>query len=169
MSNSLRRRGVYSLPGSSVHRILQARVLEWVAISISKGSSWPRDWTWVSRIAGRCFTVWATREAPYIRKENLKSLEKHLPNTYSSHKPGKDPGDGEHFVRHFYGAAVLWEDAWSFFLAGSLIPELTTSESRSFQFLNINLMVKFALWSEKSNPLGIFIWSLFLGYTTSFV
>ena len=53
----------YSPPGSSIHGIFQARVLEWVAISFSKGSSWPRDWTWVSPIAGRCFTIWATREA----------------------------------------------------------------------------------------------------------
>ena len=39
----------------SVHGIFQASVLEWVAISFSRGSSWPRDWTWVSRIVGRCF------------------------------------------------------------------------------------------------------------------
>ena len=52
-----------SLPGSSVHWILQARILEWVAISFSRESSWPRDWTQVSCIAGRRrFTVWATRE-----------------------------------------------------------------------------------------------------------
>ena len=54
----------YSLPGSSLHGILQAKVLEWVAISFSRGSSQPRDWTWVSHIAGRCFNLWATREAP---------------------------------------------------------------------------------------------------------
>ena len=41
----------YSLPGSSVHGILQARILEWVAIPFLRGSSWPRDWTWVSWIA----------------------------------------------------------------------------------------------------------------------
>ena len=46
-----------SLPGSSVHEILQARILQWVAISFSRGSSQPRDQTWVSRTAGRCFTV----------------------------------------------------------------------------------------------------------------
>ena len=50
------------LPGSSVHGIFQARVLEWVDISLSRRSSQPRDWTQVSRIVGRCFTVWATRE-----------------------------------------------------------------------------------------------------------
>ena len=45
--------------GFSVHRILQARILEWVAIPFSNGSSWPRDWTQVFCTAGRFFTVWA--------------------------------------------------------------------------------------------------------------
>ena len=53
----------YSLPGSFMHGILQARILEWVAIPFSRGSSQPRDSTWVSCISGRFFTVWATREA----------------------------------------------------------------------------------------------------------
>ena len=48
-----------SPPGSSVHGIPQAKILEWVAISFSRKSSWPRLWT----IAGRFFTVWATRAA----------------------------------------------------------------------------------------------------------
>ena len=54
-------------PGSSVHRILQERMLEWVAIPFSRGSSLPRGYTWVSCIAGRFFTVWATREAQRLR------------------------------------------------------------------------------------------------------
>ena len=49
-----------SLPGSSVHGIHQARVMEWVAISFSRGSSQPRDRTRVSLTAGRRFTIWAT-------------------------------------------------------------------------------------------------------------
>ena len=49
--------------GSSVDEILQARILEWVAISFFRGVSWPWHWTWVSCIAGRFFTFWATREA----------------------------------------------------------------------------------------------------------
>ena len=62
-----------SLPGSSLHGILQARVLEWVAISFSRGSSWPRDQTQVSRIPGKRFNLWATREAhQYIILSNLK-------------------------------------------------------------------------------------------------
>ena len=47
-----------SLPGSSAHGISQARTLEWVAISFSRGSLWPRDWTQVSCTAGRFFPVW---------------------------------------------------------------------------------------------------------------
>ena len=43
------------------HGILQARILEWVAIPSSRASSWPSDWTQVSLIVGRFFTVWATR------------------------------------------------------------------------------------------------------------
>ena len=53
-----------SLLRSSVYGIFQARVLECVAISFSRGSSWPRDRTQVSRTVGRRFTVWATREVP---------------------------------------------------------------------------------------------------------
>ena len=55
-----------SLSGSSVHGIFQARVLEWVAISFSTGSSRPRDRTQVSHIAGRQFTIWATREVQWV-------------------------------------------------------------------------------------------------------
>ena len=44
-----------SLPGPSVHGIFQAIELEWIAISFSSRSSWPRDWTWVSHIIDICF------------------------------------------------------------------------------------------------------------------
>ena len=47
----------------TVQGILQARILEWVAFPFSRESSQPRDQTWVSYIAGRFFTSWATREA----------------------------------------------------------------------------------------------------------
>ena len=43
---------------------LQARILEWVAVSFARGSSLPRDGAWVSFTAGRLFTDWSTREAP---------------------------------------------------------------------------------------------------------
>ena len=55
-----------SPPGSSVYGILQARILEWVAISSFRGFSWPKDRTWVSCITGRFFIIWATRKAQYM-------------------------------------------------------------------------------------------------------
>ena len=51
-----------SLPGSSIYGILQVRILEWVAISFSRRSSQSRDWTQVSHIIGRWFTIRATKE-----------------------------------------------------------------------------------------------------------
>ena len=59
-----------SLPGSSVHGIFQAIVLEWIAISFSRGSSQPGDQTWVSCIAARFFTIWATGETLISRKRH---------------------------------------------------------------------------------------------------
>ena len=61
-----------SPPGSSVREILQARILEWVAIPFSGGSSWPRDRTWISCIAGRFLPIWATREAKHKPCFSLK-------------------------------------------------------------------------------------------------
>ena len=74
----------YNPPGSSLHGIFQARILEWVAIPFSKVSSWPRDWTWVSCIAGEFFTLWAPREIhfqplhPYSDVQRQKFLDKHI-------------------------------------------------------------------------------------------
>ena len=77
----------YSLPGFSLHGILQARVLEWVAISFSRGAPQLRDRTWVSSIPGRRFNLWATRETLWVtndvqfggqRKSTLRSVL-HLP------------------------------------------------------------------------------------------
>ena len=66
-------------PGSSVHGISQARILEWVAISSSRGSFWPMDQTLISYsscIAGRFFTTYTTREALRLhRPMNLRSTE----------------------------------------------------------------------------------------------
>ena len=60
--------------GSSIHGIFQARILEWAAISFFRGSSQTRDQTQVYCVAGRLFTVWATREAPkymFWLRENI--------------------------------------------------------------------------------------------------
>ena len=58
-------------PGSSVHGISQTTILEWVAISFSRGCSQTRDWTWVPCIAGRFLTIWATREANYSQGKGI--------------------------------------------------------------------------------------------------
>ena len=65
-----------SLPGSSLHGVLQARILEWVAISFSRGSSPPRDQTQVPHIVGRCLNLWATREAHYFWGKYLWKKER---------------------------------------------------------------------------------------------
>ena len=56
--------------GTSVHGILEARILEWMAIPFSRWSSWLREWTSVSCIAGGFFTIWATREAQSQREKD---------------------------------------------------------------------------------------------------
>ena len=68
-----------SPPGYSVHGILQARILEWIAISFSRGSSRPRDRTQVSCIASRRFNLWATSEGLVV-----KSLLKCAPDAEDS-------------------------------------------------------------------------------------
>ena len=73
VSDSLRPHGLQPTR-LSVHGILQARILEWVAMPSSRGSSQPRDWIQVSHIVGGFFTIWATREAHSIIYYNIFSL-----------------------------------------------------------------------------------------------
>ena len=70
----------YSLPGFSLLGIFQARILEWVAISFSKGFSWPRDGSRVSCIAGRFFTIWAKKSTipPFKNKTCNYYTTQHL-------------------------------------------------------------------------------------------
>ena len=64
----------YSPPGSSVHRVLQARILQWLAMPFSRRSSWPLGRIWVSCIAGRFFTIWATKEPLFLVWVTLNSF-----------------------------------------------------------------------------------------------
>ena len=76
-------------PGSSVHGILQARILEWLAVPFSRGSPWPRDQTWVSCNADRFFTGWATlfsRSLSSVKYPSLSDL--FLPETMLLNIPG---------------------------------------------------------------------------------
>ena len=85
-----------SLPSSSVHGIFQAIVLEWIAISFSRGSSQPRAWTQVSQIVDRCFTLWAITKVNSkwikdlnVRPETIKLLEENIGRTLNDIKQRK--------------------------------------------------------------------------------
>ena len=71
---------VHSPPGSSVHGISQARILEWVVISFSRGSSQPRDQTYISSIEGRSFTTESPGK-PQIVERSCKHFMKNLRQT----------------------------------------------------------------------------------------
>ena len=95
-----------SPPGSSVHGILQARILEWVTTLSSRGSSQPRDWTQVSGITGRFFSIWATSVACCccceVTSVVSNSVRPHRQQpTRLSHpwdSPGRNTGVGCHFL-----------------------------------------------------------------------
>ena len=104
----------HSPPGFSVQGILQARILEWVAISLSSGSSQPRDQTWVSCIAGRLFIVRATRKVPAYMSD--------CPQKWKN----KVQGSGK-FLRHFpeiLQNRISWGEKLT-----SLVPPGTSAEA----------------------------------------
>ena len=84
-----------SLPGSSLHGIFQARVLEWVAISFSRGSSQSKDRTRVSCIPGRCFNLWATRSNRQIWLRSAKlsraKANRVLPREHTGYRKHSPP------------------------------------------------------------------------------
>ena len=69
---------IVAYQGSPIHGIFQARLLEWVAISFSRGSSWPRNQTQVSCIAGRRFTIWATKLKHICINQNKNHYNQHI-------------------------------------------------------------------------------------------
>ena len=78
---------VCSLPGSSNHRLFQARILEWVSTSFSRESSQPRYQTLVSHVADQLFTIWATREAQSdSRRGTTARKSKPIPTRWATHK-----------------------------------------------------------------------------------
>ena len=98
-----------SPPGSSVHGILQARILEWVPLSFSRGSSQPRDWTQVSCIIGRFFTIWATREVTCLYQAD--------PNWHASKNNTVSVCDWSGTQTHtetplFLDACKWWQSKW---------------------------------------------------------
>ena len=110
-----------SLPSSSVHGILQARILEWVAIPFSRGSSPPGYLTWVSCIAASFFIIWATREA--LRDINML---KH---------PGENHSGGELWLGHTlwgtHGCSVLTWDR-----GGSTVSHNPKDQGKACHYIN---------------------------------
>ena len=82
---SLNHAQLFATPWTVVYGILQARILEWVAFPLSRGSSQPRNQTKVSCIAGGFFTNWAIREAKTVRKTD-KYAQRQLPNALSARR-----------------------------------------------------------------------------------
>ena len=102
VSDSLWPHGLYSLPGSSVHGVFQARILQWAAISSSRGSSLSKDWNFISCIsftAGRFFTAepWGkpSKHKHYYKHRGFKVFCKPVVNFYS----GSPQGMGETLTR----------------------------------------------------------------------
>ena len=85
MSNSLRSHGLYPIRLLCPYHF-PAKILEWVAVPFSKGSSWSKDWTQGSYIAGRFFTVWAIGKAPINRfSDNIKEKNLWVMNSLWAH------------------------------------------------------------------------------------
>ena len=121
--------------GSFIHGILQARILEWIAIPFSRGSSWAKDWTQVSCIVGRRFTIWATREdvsKVWVVHKNADLQRKFSKSGYLSldlspresltQRENKKSQKGR-FQGGGFGVGFLWEN-----LRSHLLPCLKSSE-----------------------------------------
>ena len=90
----------FNLPGSSVHEISQARILEWVDISFSRGSSWPKDWTGISCVGGQILYHWATWDA---LKEVLTEIEDFAGGSVVKMEKAMAP----------YSSTLAWKIPWT--------------------------------------------------------
>ena len=127
----------YSPPGSSVHGILQARILVWVAIPFSKGSSRPRDRTWVTCRSGSFFTIWATRKAPVYSMLLLLSHFSHVrlfvtPWLQPTRPlcPWDSPGKNSRVGCHFFPQYNIWK--WKSLSRVRLFATPWTTQSMGF-------------------------------------
>ena len=134
------------LPGSPTHEIFQARVMEWVAISFSRGSSWPRDWIKVSCIAGtREAHTWVGRLSLFQRIIPTQGSNPGLPHCgrilyQLSHK-------GSPTLRHLCLKTIAWPTA--------LLPHIAIT---ILLFHNIYLIFTSVIVEFKIRPLGRHLW-----------
>ena len=91
----------------------KARILEWVAIPFSRGSSWPRDQTWVSSIAGRFFTIWEPRKPKCMHAAAAK-LRQSCPTLCDprNDSPPGSPVPGILQARTLEWVAISFSNAW---------------------------------------------------------
>ena len=140
-----------SLPGSCVHGFLQARILEWVAMPCSRGSSPPRDSTHVFCITARLFIHWATWEAPY-RKTKMPKLTPYFSGLF--------PAKGFHlyipkWTQFSFSNLIsisLVLSALFFFFSLSLLSHITNSLFADFPFFPKLLLLKLTLALMASCP-----------------
>ena len=129
-----------SPPGSSVHGILQARILEKLAIPFSRGSSWSRDWTWVFYIAGGFFTIWSTRET------HANTASKQIPTLPSNHIASSSPSYKSSLT---YSCAISITHIWA-----NLMWDLSPNDELSLclywgkQALLLSKVCNFYLWQD---------------------
>ena len=145
-----------SLWGSSIHGIFQARVLEGVAISFSRGSSSPRDWTQVSHMGGRCFTIWTTREAQrenYLQLEHQETYRRTQPLGMSPAEDGR--GQMQDSTCSHFTVMTTFLFPWSSTQASFSLPTKRTQVSVrplvSLTQWSINVAWRWAGWSRNKN------------------
>ena len=132
-----------SPPGSSVHGILQARILEWIAISFYRGSSQPRDRTQVSCIAGRRFNLWATREVVKNSPANAGDVK----DVGSIPVSGRSPGGGSgNTLQNFCLENPMDRGAWWVVVHG------VAKRQRQLKWLNVRVHTH--TWSRLSDYVG---------------
>ena len=142
--------------GYTVHGILQAKILEWVAIPFSRGSSQPRDQTQVSHITGRFFTIWATREAQeYWSGEPIPSpLDRPIPGT----EPGSPALQADSLPTELLGKLM-------FVYEGALLLSYITDET----LRTLGKWKKGQIWGRLTNLISSNIeccWSKLVGFAT---
>ena len=109
----------------NVHGILQARILECVANPFSRGSSWPSDQTWVSHIAGRFFTIWATRKACGAAAKSRQSCLTLCDPIDGS--PSGSPVPGILQARTLEWVAISFSNAWKWKVKVKLLSRVRPS------------------------------------------
>ena len=141
-----------SPPSSSVHRILQARILEWVAISFCMGSSWCRGWTRVSYIAGIFFTIWATGKTLRLTAAAAAKSLQSCPTLCSpvDSSPAGSPNPGILQARVLEWGDIAFSLDWLLCQIYYLLPDLCISRSKIYELVKVLFFfLQKRNWSER--------------------